>query len=43
MQQIMSWLKRLGLAQYTRCFADSDIDSSMLRELTDSDLEKIGI
>ena len=43
MQQIVNWLKRLGLAQYAHCFAENDIDFSILRDLTDSDLEKIGI
>ena len=43
MQQIVNWLNPLGLAQYERCFAENDIDFSMLRDLTDADLEKIGI
>src|SRR5262245_15732379 len=41
--QIADWLKRLGLAQYLECFAENDIDFSVLRDLTDADLEKIGI
>ena len=41
--QIADWLKRLGLAQYLECFAENDIDVSVLRDLTDADLEKIGI
>src|SRR5215469_16793961 len=43
MPQISSWLERLGLPQYARCLTENDIDFSMLRDLTDSDLEKIGI
>ena len=43
MQQISTWLNGLGLPQYARCFTENDIDFSMLRDLTDSDLEKIGI
>jgi class 3 adenylate cyclase len=43
MQQIGDWLKRLGLEQYARCFAENDIDFSILRDLTDPDLEKIGV
>src|SRR5215467_7721219 len=41
--QIADWLTRLGLAQYLECFAENDIDFSVLRDLTDADLEKIGI
>jgi len=43
MQQIADWLNRLGLGQYAQRFADSDIDPSVLRDLTDQDLEKIGV
>jgi hypothetical protein len=43
MRQIVNWLERLGLAQYAHCFAENDLDFSLLRDLTDADLEKIGI
>src|SRR5215470_8199776 len=43
MPQIANWLEGLGLAQYAQCFAENDIDFSFLRDLTDEDLEKIGI
>src|SRR5215472_10848262 len=43
MQEIADWLKGLGLERYTRCFAENDIDFSILRDLNDSDLEKIGV
>jgi len=43
MQQIAHWLKRLGLEQYAHCFAANDIDFSILDDLTDQDLEKIGV
>jgi class 3 adenylate cyclase len=43
MQQIADWLKKLGMAQYAQAFADNDIDFSVLRYLTDQDLEKIGV
>jgi class 3 adenylate cyclase/predicted ATPase len=43
MQQTVSWLERLGLGQYAFCFAENDIEFSMLRDLTDSDLEKLGV
>jgi len=41
--QIADWLKRLELTQYAECFAEHDIDFSVLPDLTDADLEKIGI
>src|SRR5215470_6999389 len=41
--QIADWLKRLELTQYAECFAEHDIDFSVLLDLTDADLEKIGI
>ena len=43
MQQIADWLKGLDLGQYAQRFAESDIDVSVLRHLTDADLEKIGV
>jgi len=43
MQQITKFLRKLGLEQYTHCFAENDIDYPMLRDLTEQDLEKIGI
>src|SRR4029077_2741203 len=43
MQQIADWLNTLGLGQYAQPFAENDIDPSVLRDLTDHDLEKIGV
>jgi hypothetical protein len=43
MQQVSDWLGKLGMAEYAQRFADNDIDFSILRELTDQDLEKIGV
>jgi class 3 adenylate cyclase/predicted ATPase len=43
MQQIADWLKKVGLGQYAQRFADNDIDASILRDLTDQDLERIGV
>ena len=43
MQQIADWLEKLNLGQYTQRFAENDIDVSVLRHLTDADLEKIGV
>jgi class 3 adenylate cyclase len=42
-QQIADWLEKLNLAQYAQRFAEKDIDVSVLRHLTDADLEKIGV
>src|SRR5215467_3436944 len=43
MQQIADWLERLGLGQYAQRFAENDIDFEVLSDLTDQDLEKIGV
>jgi class 3 adenylate cyclase/predicted ATPase len=43
MQQIADWLNTLGLGQYAQRFAENDIDPSVLRDLTDHDLERIGV
>src|SRR5262245_29813137 len=43
MLPIVNFLKRVGLEQYAHCFAKNDIDFSILRDLTDADLEKIGV
>jgi class 3 adenylate cyclase len=43
MHQVADWLKKVGLGQYAQRFADNDIDVSILRELTDQDLENIGV
>jgi class 3 adenylate cyclase len=43
MQEIADWLRGLGFEQYIRCFAEDDIESSILRDLSDDDLEKIGV
>src|ERR1700730_13078547 len=43
MQQIANWLTSLGLGEYAQRFAENQIDASVLRDLTDQDLEKIGI
>lgn len=39
----MRWLDGLGLTKYARTFADNEIDFETLSELTDSDLEGLGI
>ena len=43
MQQIADWLEKLGLSEYAQRFAENDIDFTILADLTDQDLEKIGI
>jgi class 3 adenylate cyclase len=42
-QQITDWLEKLALGQYAQCFAENEIDLSILGDLTDQDLEKIGV
>jgi class 3 adenylate cyclase/predicted ATPase len=41
--QISEWLDKLGLGQYAQRFAENDIDFAVLGDLTDQDLEKIGV
>jgi class 3 adenylate cyclase len=43
MQQIGDWLEKLGLSEYAHGFAKNDIDFTILGDLTDQDLEKIGV
>jgi class 3 adenylate cyclase/predicted ATPase len=42
-QQIADWLEKLGLSEYAQRFVENDIDFTLLPDLTDQDLEKIGI
>ena len=37
------WLRDLGLQQYEALFRENDIDAEVLSDLTDADLEKIGV
>jgi class 3 adenylate cyclase/predicted ATPase len=43
MQQIADWLNKLGMSEYAQRFAENDIDFAILGDLTDQDLEKIGV
>jgi hypothetical protein len=43
MHQTDEWLKQLGLEQYAQRFAENDISFVILPDLTDQDLEKIGV
>src|SRR6516225_3706488 len=38
-----AWLAELGLAKYAEAFAANDIDLDILPELTDADLERLGV
>jgi SAM domain (Sterile alpha motif) len=43
MQQIADWLESLGMSEYVQRFAENRIDFSVLPDLTDQDLEKLGV
>ena len=38
-----AWLRGLGLGQYEAIFRDSEIEADVLSELTEADLEKLGL
>jgi class 3 adenylate cyclase/predicted ATPase len=42
-RDIKRWLEELGLGQYAQSFAESDIDFDVLPELTESELESLGL
>ena len=37
------WLRTLGLQRYEAAFRENAIDDDVLRDLTDQDLEKLGV
>ena len=43
MSTIAEWLTSLGVSEYAERFAENDIDFTILGDLTDQDLEKIGV
>jgi class 3 adenylate cyclase/predicted ATPase len=43
MQQVADWLEKLDLGQYAQRFAENDISFVILSDLTNQDLEKIGV
>src|SRR5215208_7741499 len=43
MSDLREWLDSVGLGQYTDAFAEHDIDFHVLPELTEQDLEKLGV
>jgi SAM domain (Sterile alpha motif) len=42
-KEISIWLEKLGMSEYAQRFAENGIDVSVLRYLSDQDLEKIGV
>jgi SAM domain (Sterile alpha motif) len=40
---IGGWLRSLALERYEAAFRENAIDADVLRELTDQDLEKLGV
>ena len=43
MSTIAGWLEGLGLAQHFPVFVENDLDIDVLFDLTEADLEKLGI
>lgn len=43
MCSVTDWLDQLGLGQYQSVFAANDVDMEVLPELTEADLEKLGV
>ena len=43
MQQIAEWLEKLGMSEYAQRFVENRIDFEVLSDLTDQDLEKLGV
>jgi SAM domain (Sterile alpha motif) len=43
MKGIAQWLASIGLERYTQRFVENAIDGDVLAELTEGDLEKLGI
>jgi len=43
MKQIADWLRKLGMPEYAERFAEERIEIDVLPELTDQDLERLGI
>ena len=40
---IAAWLRELGLERYETAFRSNDIDVDLLSDLTEADLEKLGV
>ncbi len=43
MIDIAMWLKQLGLERYEAAFRENDVTADILRDLTEADLEKLGL
>ena len=43
MSTTAEWLTSLGMSEYAKPFAENRIDFSVLPDLTDQDLEKLGV
>src|SRR5262245_6323524 len=43
MQQVAEWLEQLGMSEYGQSFVENAIDFNVLSDLTDQDLEKLGV
>jgi hypothetical protein len=43
MMEIGGWLRSLGLEQYEAAFHANAVDADVLRDLTDQDLQKLGV
>ena len=43
MQEIADWLDKLGMSEYALRFAENRVDFSVLPDLSDQDLEKMGV
>jgi hypothetical protein len=43
MQRVAEWLEKLGMSEYAQRFAENRIDFQVLPDLTDHDLEKLGV
>ncbi len=43
MRQIANWLQNLGLGQYAQRFAENEINFAILADLTEQDLQEIGV
>jgi class 3 adenylate cyclase len=43
MIELNDWLEQIGLGKYAEVFSKQEIDTGVLRALTDGDLEKLGL
>ncbi len=42
-QDIVNWLKKLGIGEYAQAFAENGVDMRALRHLTEQDLKDLGV